>query len=95
MDTREILNRLDENGSLILEQAFAVSISGALALVLVSPLSGEPSIEEIDPGQFFFRRNKIMRFETLKTGMHDVSTVVVGSDAAHAFLQVLSACRLR
>jgi hypothetical protein len=50
MDTREILNRLDENGSLILEQAFAVSISGALALVLVSPLSGEPSIEEIDPG---------------------------------------------
>jgi hypothetical protein len=55
MDAQEILKRLDENGSLILEQAFAVSISGALALVLVSPLSGEPSIEEIDPGQFFFR----------------------------------------
>ena len=54
MNTREILNRLDDNGSLILEQAFAVSVSGALALVLVSPLSGEPSIEEIDPGKFFF-----------------------------------------
>ncbi len=54
MNAREILNRLDDNGSLILEQALAVSVSGALALVLVSPLSGEPSIEEVDTGKFFF-----------------------------------------
>jgi hypothetical protein len=40
-----------------LKQAKAVSKMGALAIVLVSPLFGEPSIREIDEGKLAFLAN--------------------------------------
>jgi hypothetical protein len=41
----------------VLMQARAVSDVGALALVLISPLFGEPSIGEIDEGKLAFVAN--------------------------------------
>ena len=51
LKSKELLSHLDGFAD-SLKQALAVSKLEASALVLVSPLSGEPSIQEIDLGKF-------------------------------------------
>ncbi len=74
----------------LFKKAKAASIAGAVALVLVSPLPGEPSVHEIDLSNLSLLPAAPHCGLTLTLGNHDVATFVVGSDAATAFLQVIN-----
>ncbi len=76
--------------SRILQRATGVALAGAAALVLVSPLPGQPSIHELDQGESALpsASNTAARF-TKTAGIHDVETFAVGSDTTEALLQVL------
>ena len=70
-------------------KAAAVSRAGAAGLVLVSPLPGEPSIDEIDEGKLLFHWSEVAESFVTLLGEHEVYTLLVSSDTTAAFLEVI------